>query len=155
MKWILPVWIISLFTSLAGVNGNESSSTFRCGTCLDVGRHGLSAAAFTSPGWTVGSKRVLVMRLDFSDVPSQTLSEERCEQMMTFVDRIYWTNSYGRLSFTWTITPALRLPGISEDYTTFAHLLNEAWTAATAAGFRREDYDLEIMVGKANLGSGT
>jgi PKD domain len=109
--------------------------------CLDVG----------ASSWSEGKKKLLYMRVDFSDLPGDPLSKDAAAKIMSQVDSFYSQNSYGKLSVVSTITPTLRLPWPAATYEA-DHVkynrLNDARKVAKAAGFDPDDYDFDAVAFK-------
>lgn len=61
--------------------------------------------------WTVGNKRVLYIRVDFSDDPGEPLTVASAQAVITELDRYYRAASFNLTSITGTVTPTvLRMP---------------------------------------------
>ncbi len=80
-----------------------------------------------SPGWTLGTKRFLVVRVDFSDDPggpfdfqtSQVITTATITAVMNTVNQFYLDNSQGQTSIQTTIIPTvLRMPQTKAAYNT-------------------------------------
>lgn len=103
--------------------------------------------------WTEGPKKVLVMRVDFSDKPGESISVANANnQINTECNNFYKTNSYNKTSLIGTVTPTvLRMPQVSTFYTTgtnYTQLMTDARAAAKAAGYDTVNYDLDIVAFK-------
>lgn len=115
-----------------------------------------------TPAWTLGPKRVLMIRVDFSDLPggpSSTAGPLDADYIdgqfndPQGVADFFAENSYGKSSIVLTpatngvspdVTPVLRVPETSVSYATQgdAYLLKKhAEAAATAAGYDLPQYD--------------
>ncbi len=100
---------------------------------------------------TEGTKKLLIIRVDFPDAPGQVVSDAT---LTTLIGNMltHWTEmSYGKM--TWTalgagsdFTPTLRLPLGHASYTGFSTMLAAARTAATAAGYNYTNYTHEVVV---------
>ncbi len=106
--------------------------------------------------WTVGVKRILVIRVDFSDLPGdprgggQIYTAAYVQNLMDAeVGPYYLASSYGLTSLSNTVsTQVYRLPQTSAYYAaqpTYIELHNDAETAA-AADFAIADYDRVVVL---------
>jgi hypothetical protein len=104
--------------------------------------------------WTTGTKRVLVMRVDFSDRPGESVSAQEAERLVsTEVSDFYSVSSYGRTSLVGTATPLLRLPQPRSSYATLFDAIADARVAARNAGFDPDGYDLDLIAGDPSFTS--
>ncbi|HYG79341.1 MAG TPA: right-handed parallel beta-helix repeat-containing protein [Pyrinomonadaceae bacterium] len=115
-----------------------------------------SAAASTSP-WTAGPKKVLLMRVDFSDKPGEpvetgsnaVLTLARAQALInTDCNNFFKNNSYNNTSLQGTVTPVLRLPQTAAWYgasNNAGQLLTDARAAAKAKGYNTDNFDLDIV----------
>ncbi|MBI5800331.1 MAG: immunoglobulin domain-containing protein [Verrucomicrobia bacterium] len=78
-----------------------------------------------SPGWTLGVKRFLIVRVDFSDDPGgpferntgQIITTNTMNSIMTDVNRFYLENSQGQTSIqTFHVPAVLRMPQTKATY---------------------------------------
>lgn len=91
------------------------------------------------------------MRVDFSDLPGDPISQEEAAKILSQVDSFYRQNSYGKLTITSRITPTLRLPWPAATYEADHEKHNrliDARKAARAAGFDPDDYDFDAVAFK-------
>ena len=115
------------------------------------GRGGQSTAtvSITVEPWAQGAKSVLVIRLDFSDLPGEPFTEELALSRMTEVDAFYQSVSYGLLSFPdVTVTPTMRLPHTRQFYRDsgdYRGLRDDAHIVAEAAGYDPYSYFTDIV----------
>ncbi|MEQ1861915.1 MAG: autotransporter-associated beta strand repeat-containing protein, partial [Chthoniobacteraceae bacterium] len=148
------------------VDWDGSSHTFFCGpqhaleslyaAALDEAMLGGSGGgggggAVTQSAATEGTKKLLIIRVDFPDAPGQVVSDAT---LTTLINNMltHWTEmSFGKM--TWTaigagsdFTPTLRLPNNHASYTGFSTMLAAARTAATAAGYNYTNYTHEVVV---------
>ena len=97
---------------------------------------GPGVAAYPA-GWTIGAKRVLFMKVDFSDAPGASDTDTNILRCMKIADRYFQDVSNGRCSMSATIVPTvLRAPRPRSTYTlTTASfpLTNEVLQLARAA----------------------
>ncbi len=109
-----------------------------------------------SAAWTAGAKTVLVIRVDFSDKPgepldhyNQPLTTARAQNLINNeVGSFYADNSYNQTSMQGTVTPVVRLPQTRAFYaqgSNFNIMLTDARTAARAAGFETNNFDLDLV----------
>lgn len=106
--------------------------------------------------WTRGPKRLLYMRVDFSDMPGEPMTLEQARASLDETSAFVSENSAGT---TWLsdaiITPVLRLPQTAAFYAYDSSrsftLLDDARAAALAAGYDTNEYDFD-MVAFGNLG---
>ena len=111
---------------------------------------GLDLPVAASP-YTEGTKRMLIIRVDFPDKTGQVVSDTTLTNLINNM-ATQWSNmSYGRT--TWSrvgegsaFTPTLRLPNNHGSYTGFGTMLNAARAAAEDAGFDYRDYHFEVVV---------
>lgn len=113
------------------------------------GRHPLSG---TNP-----NKKVLVVRVDFSDLPGDPrfpgLPPFTAASAQAIVDTqvspFYQKSSYGRASMTFTVTPQLyRLPRAAADYAASYSIydLHDDAMAAAGADYEKSAYDIELVL---------
>src|SRR5688572_2809453 len=69
--------------------------------------------------WTEGPKRVLFMRVNFTDDRSEPISETQAANMMMAVSNYFFEVSYGKTSLSTTFTPVLQLPNPRNYYAPF------------------------------------
>ncbi len=120
-----------------------------------VAASGIGGAAVELPvamsGYTEGTKKMLIIRVDFPDKAGQVVSDAT---LNTLIDNFgtHWAEmSYGKT--TWSkagagsdFTPTLRLPNPHASYTGFGTMLNAARAAASAAGYDYADYNFDVVV---------
>jgi len=98
--------------------------------------------------WTEGAKRVLLIRVDFDDLPGEPVSETAAMALLD--DRaapFFEENSYGKTTLSGTVTPVFRMPESSTYYVdndADVELLNDARAVARAGGYDPALYDLDI-----------
>lgn len=105
------------------------------------------AASPAASSWTTGNKRVVVLRLEFPGQVEPAPTEQECQGMMDYADRVLRTNSYGAFSLTSTISSLLEMPKPEIDFADRSEIETNAWQLAAQAGIHREDYDLDVIVG--------
>ncbi len=102
---------------------------------------------------TEGIKRLLLIRVDFSDLAGEPLSESAGISLMSGLDAFYTESSYGRTGFAPAgagseITPTLRMPQLATYYGQndfYAQLRADARNAAVTAGYVLSDYDYDLI----------
>ena len=101
--------------------------------------------------YTEGTKKMLIIRVDFPDQPGQVVSDATLTSLINNMST-HWTEmSYGKLNWTMVgagsdFTPTLRLPLGHASYTGFSTMLAAARTAATAAGYNYTNYNFDVVV---------
>lgn len=114
----------------------------------DGGTGGPQASA-----WTEGLKKLLIIRVDFTDVTNVSLSDIGCVNLINGLDSFYREMSFGRASFASNslgsdFTPIFRMPQPGAYYGTnnyYDQLRSDARNAATAAGYTLANYDLDVI----------
>lgn len=104
--------------------------------------------------WTEGQKSLLIIRVDFPDFPGQAVGDSTLQQLIRDMNAVYSAMSSGKSSFALpgqgsTITPTVRMPRTSSNYsswTSLSKILDDARVAAAAAGYDYRDYSLEVVV---------
>lgn len=111
-----------------------------------------SEGVLAASAWTEGVKNVIVIRVDFSDLPGEPFSDEAGEAMISGVADFYRVMSYGKTTFERIgqgsfLTPTLRLPQTAAYYgeRDASVIRREARSAATAAGYRPGDYTFDLI----------
>lgn len=119
------------------------------------------------PSWTLGTKKLLIIRVDFSDKPGASISEATAVSLINGAggaNEFFQTNSFGKTSIPLAplvandsadVTNVFRMTRTAKSYATsgdYDGLHYDAQTAATAAGFNLDAYD-RIGVFFANLRS--
>lgn len=108
------------------------------------------------------AKTVLVMLVDFPDVPNTAPSISSVSNAMVSVNSFYQSNSFGQMSMTAAVVGIFRMPTNSISYvSTFdiSRLRNDAFAAARGSGYEPNNYDYDIVafdnVGFSFAGWGT
>src|SRR5213075_374913 len=78
-----------------------------------IGQAGSSVPSFA---WTHGPKTVLIMRVNFPDAPSASISEADAYDLMRAVNDFFVENSFGAMSLSAIVTPLLTLPNPAAWY---------------------------------------
>ncbi len=98
--------------------------------------------------WTVGQKKLLYIRVDFSDAPGDPLSDADVDNAMAALNNYIRAASYNKTSITWTRPATLTMPQTKawyEQNNADTRLLADARTAASNAGYPGNQYDLDIV----------
>ena len=106
--------------------------------------------------WTEGPKKVLLIRVDFSDKPgepvdanNQVLTVSRAQQVISNeVNPFYIASSYNKTSQQVTVTTLVRLPqtlAFYEQANNYSMMLTDARNGARSAGFETNNFDLDIV----------
>ncbi|MCZ7647696.1 MAG: PKD domain-containing protein [Planctomycetota bacterium] len=94
-------------------------------------------AASSRSAWTQGAKKLLFMRVDFSDKPGAPVADVVADTLIQDTAGFLFENSYGQLSLTGKVTPVLRMPKTAAYYANSGaagQLLGDARAAAKALG---------------------
>lgn len=117
-----------------------------------------SAGTSASP-WTQGPKTVLMIRIDFSDMPGEpvdvngtTLTAANAQALLNGeVNDFYKANSYNKTSIAGTVTKVIRMPQRASWYGDADNpfqLMEDARAGARAAGYETNNFTLDIVVFK-------
>ncbi len=105
-----------------------------------------------SPSYTLGVKKLLLVRVDFSDLVGDPFADSRTAGLFKDLNDFYSGSSFGRLTFPapgggGAVTPTLRMrqPAAVYGAADPTVLRDEALTAALAAGFARDDFDFDVI----------
>ena len=111
--------------------------------------------------YTEGTKRLLLIRVDFSDKVGEPFPNTRATNLVRAIDQFYRENSYGRAGFRnlgegSAVTATLRLPRANADYSALdpSKLREEARSVAAAAGYVLNNYDFDVICFKSVAGYG-
>lgn len=125
------------------------------------GASGGPISPFTVPtNWTTGVRKVLYIRVTFSDNYQDPISERDAYEMMRTVSDEMTAMSYGRMYMQTTVTPLLVLNRTHAWYDKFENdggdgpgfLYDEARELAKAAGYDTDYYDLDVVRWNGNVG---
>lgn len=119
----------------------------------DVGGSDPGEAVPQASAFTEGIKRLLVIRVDFTDLPGEPVGAEAVTNLVAALDGFYRDMSGDRTGFDWVgrgsaMTPTLRLGLAAGYYGTndlYVALQNDARAAARAAGYDAGDYDFDLI----------
>jgi len=109
---------------------------------------GQAVGSVASFAWTLGPKTVLIMRVNFPDAPSASISEADAYDLMRTANNFFVENSFGATSLSAMVTPLLTLPYPAAWYGADGAdtaLLVDARRAAVAAGYDPDGYDLDCV----------
>jgi hypothetical protein len=103
--------------------------------------------------WTEGIKKIILIRVDFSDLVGLSLTESGGATLVSNLHTFYQEMSYGRAGFTLVgqgsaVTPLFRMPNTASYYgsnNAYDQLRADARAAATAAGYRLSDYTHDVV----------
>lgn len=109
------------------------------------------AATAATPASTL--KRVILIRVDFSDLPGASFSTNAAVTMLRELHQFYDESSYGRTGFRLiddgsAVTPVFRMPRTAASYGGARDangLRSDARTAARAAGYTLTDYEFDVV----------
>jgi hypothetical protein len=116
----------------------------------DTGGGGGEVAA--SPA-TEGNKRLILIRVDFSDVPGEPFPDATGISLISGLNDFYMESSFGRSGFVLhgsgsVITPTFRMPQTAAWYgsgNAYAQLRLDARNAAAAGGYTLSSYDYDLI----------
>ncbi|MEW6157200.1 MAG: PKD domain-containing protein [Verrucomicrobiota bacterium] len=102
---------------------------------------------------TEGLKRIILIRVDFSDLAGEPFSASRGATLITNLHTFFSEMSYGRSGFRMVgdgsaVTPVLRLPRTAASYGNAQDaggLRNDARNAARNAGYTLTNYDYDVI----------
>jgi hypothetical protein len=111
----------------------------------------VQSAPIAASSWTEGTKSVLYIRVNFPEDLSEPVSYANADSCMSQVNQFYISNSFGKTSMTWTITPVLTLPKSKFTYASGSPptLLNDARAVALSAGYDTANFNLDAVVSKS------
>lgn len=98
--------------------------------------------------YTTGLKKLLYMRVDFTDAPGDPVNATQANLAVQSLGQYYKDSSYDRTSITGTVTPTLRMPKSKAAYAQAndtSRLLQDARAAASQAGFDTSQYQLDVV----------
>lgn len=103
--------------------------------------------------WTEGTKRLLVIRVDFSDLAGVPFSDQTGTNMVSGLTSFYRDSSYGKTTFAplgqgSTLTATFRMPRTAADYggnNDFNALRDDARNAARSSGLTLSNYELDLI----------
>lgn len=121
----------------------------------------LGASLAASPA-TTGLKRLLFIRVDFSDLQGESFTTARAGDLTRELHSFYQNNSFGRAGFFEIgagseVTPVFRMPRTAASYGSnddAGDLRTDARNAARAAGYVLGNYDYDLTCMKSVPGFG-
>jgi hypothetical protein len=107
--------------------------------------------------WTEGEKTMILIRVDFSDLPGEPFTDATGIDLISNVNLFYKENSYNKTGFRLfdegsDITPTLRMPQMAAYYGTndyYTQLRSDARAAAKAAGFDLSLFNFDLICFKS------
>ncbi|OAI43146.1 hypothetical protein AYO41_02820 [Verrucomicrobia bacterium SCGC AG-212-E04] len=106
----------------------------------------------TDSAYNQGTKKILIIRCNFTDAPAESISVAGGQAMLSQTDAFMNENSYGTLRIDLVnslVTPVLiTMPKTKATYTSENNsigFLSDARAAATAAGYNYLNYDFEFV----------
>jgi hypothetical protein len=100
---------------------------------------------------TLGIKKLIFIRVDFSDLTGDPFSNSTGTNLVSGLDRFYMEGSYGRTGFAplgagSSVTPTLRMPRTAAYYgaNDATRLRSDARAAAADAGYTLSSYDYDL-----------
>ncbi|MGZ8938171.1 MAG: hypothetical protein ACXW32_03055 [Limisphaerales bacterium] len=130
-----------------------------CGVCTAADPTLANLRSFSNASTmkaVLGEKKILYIRVNYSDDLREPISMEGAESLMTKVDEFYRTHSHGVCWTKATVTPLLQMPSPKSSYFVTNSingelnwhafvLLKDAREVARAAGYEAEDYDTYMV----------
>ena len=118
-----------------------------------LGISSVSGEQSISSTYTEGQKKLLVIRVDFSDLAGSTIASNSAVSLISSLGSFYAESSYGKTGFFLAgagsaVTPVLRMPRTAADYggsDDFTGLRSDARSAAAAAGFVLAQYQFDLI----------
>lgn len=106
--------------------------------------------AVAKSAWTEGAKKLLFLRVDFSDEPGAPIADAAADTLMQDTAGFFLENSYGKMTLSCTVTPVLRMPQTGAFYATTGgtgQLQADARAAAKALGaaFDTKNFDFDAV----------
>lgn len=119
---------------------------------LDSDSTDANGAPRSRRAYTEGTKRLIFIRVNFSDLPGIPFSDETGTNLLANLDAFFRNASYNRAGFSpfgtngSAMTPTLRLPNTAAYYGSrdASEVRNAARAAATAAGFNLNNYAFDL-----------
>ena len=97
-------------------------------------------------GWTIGTKTMLFMRLNFTDDLAESISDTAATNLMNSVSNWFAETSYSNTAINATITPLLTMPNTKAWYQSndnYFALLSDARAVAKTNGFDTANFNLD------------
>ncbi len=114
---------------------------------------GIAKASLGPNSWTLGEKKLVLIRVDFSDLPGASFSDSAGTNLVVGLRDFFEESSYGKSSIGLigkgsAMTPVLRLPSTASFYGTNKNatkLRSDARAAARTAGYDLTKYQLDLI----------
>lgn len=102
---------------------------------------------------TEGNKKLILIRVDFSDAPGEPVSDSTCISLISGLNDFYAESSFGRSGFVLygsgsTNTPTFRMPQTAAWYganDAYVQLRTDARNAATSGGYTLGNYNYDLI----------
>lgn len=100
-----------------------------------------------SPAWTHGPKKLLFLRVNFPDDPTEPITAAAATALMNQVNEFFVESSFNKTVLISTISPLLTLPQPKLFYALNGPgaLMRDARLRAFEAGYNPDSYDLDIV----------
>ncbi|MBI3185371.1 MAG: PKD domain-containing protein [Myxococcales bacterium] len=98
--------------------------------------------------WTTGQKKLLYLRVDFTDAPGDPLTLAQAQQYATDLNNHFKASSFNKMSVMATFPSTLRMPQPKSWYDgngADTQLMQDARSAASNAGYVGTSYDLDVV----------
>jgi hypothetical protein len=140
---------------LMAASGDQVHWVCRGGHIEALEQRVMAAEGLASPGvvasasMTTGSRKILLIMVDFSDVPVAASSRDLAEARINEVTGFIRSNAFNQVTFqTQDVTPVLRMPRPASYYVSNNDpytLMADARHAAGAAGYDSGNYDFDVI----------
>ncbi len=160
LRLLCMLWLLALCALIARSHAAQTpeagSNPFTCQTATPPASELLQSwaqrRAAPASAWTEGRKRLLLVRVDFSDLVTVPFTPAQGTNLLVDMDRFYSEMSYGKIGFHppgggSDYTPVLRMPRTAAVYGVLdpSQLRTDALTAARNAGYNALNYDLDVI----------
>ena len=120
---------------------------------IETDSNGIGKASLASSSWTLGEKKLLLIRVDFSDFTGASFSDSAGTNLVVGLRDFFAESSYNKTSFALigagsAMTPTLRMPLAGSFYGTnnnATKLRADARAAARTAGYDLSRYELDLV----------
>ena len=138
---------------LCGVEHARVFDDTLVGQEAETDTNGIAKASLGANSWTLGEKKLLLVRVDFSDLTGAPFSDSAGTNLVIGLREFYGESSCNKASFALigagsAMTPTLRMPAASSFYGTnnnASKLRSDARVAAKAAGYDLSRYQLDLV----------
>jgi len=157
MKGIpIVIRLLALLGLSSALASDATSPPFHCETTCapmaDVLGSWARRRAHPASDWTEGRKRLLLVRVDFSDLTGAPFSAVQGTNLLTELDRFYSEMSFGKTGFFppgqgSDFTPVFRMPLTAAAYGALnpSRLRTDALNVARNNGYDAQRYDLDVL----------